>query len=223
MAEEYPNVRTREVGQKNSQPVNVRCPFCSHNGAFTPMAVPDVGWQQQVGIASGQKAVENWYAGVRSCPNPDCAGVITFVRSPHGLTTYPAELKDFDPRELPDDVRECMEEAIKCHAQGCYRAAAIMVRRSIEVMCADRGALGTTLEKRIEALRGQIVISQDLIDGAHELRFLGNDAAHVEAKAFAKVGADEVEAAIDLAKEMLRATYQTASLVKRLRAMKQTT
>jgi hypothetical protein len=87
-------------------------------------------------------------------------------------------------------------------------------------MCEERNATGANLQQRIDALKKQIVIPHDLIEGAHELRFLGNDAAHIEAKAFSQVGEPEVNAAIDLAKELLRATYQTAALVKRLRALR---
>lgn len=221
MTTEYPNLKSRQGGRVNAEAINVRCPYCSRNGAFSSVGLEDLGWQQSRQNDKGQQVNENWSSGLRSCPNQECRGVVAFIRSRTGLTLYPAELKEFDPGDLPQAVRECMEEAIKCHAQGCYRAAAIMVRRSLEVMCEERGATGPTLEKRIEALRNQIVISQDLIDGAHELRFLGNDAAHVEAKAFARVGREEAEAAIDVVKEMLRATYQTASLVRRLCAMKQ--
>jgi len=37
---------------------------------------------------------------------------------------------------------------------------------------------------------------------------LGNDAAHVEAKAYDNTGKDEAELAIELAKELLKAVYQ---------------
>jgi hypothetical protein len=136
------------------------------------------------------------------------------------IACYPAELKEFDPKGIPGKVRSSLEEAIKCEAQECYRAAALMIRRTLEDLCEDRGASGGNLSDRIDALGTQIVIPKDLIEGAHELRFLGNDAAHVEAKQYADVGKDEIDAAIDLVKALLRATYQTSSLVERLKALK---
>ncbi|MCE9521591.1 MAG: DUF4145 domain-containing protein [Alphaproteobacteria bacterium] len=113
-----------------------------------------------------------------------------------------------------------MSEAIECHAQGCYRAAALMVRRALEELCEDRGAKGATLEARIEALSASIVIPKGLIDGAHELRFLGNDAAHIVAKQYKNIGREETDLAIDVALTLLRATYQTVDLIARLKARK---
>ena len=53
-----------------------------------------------------------------------------------------------------------------------------------------------------------------------ELRLLGNDAAHVEAKTYADVSSEETSAAIELTKEILKAVYQLDDLVKRLQALK---
>lgn len=215
------------LGHGNPKIAAIRCPACSRNGAFPGLPnVQDVVWKKVEKESDGTDRVVQYEAGVRVCPNPACQAIV-FVRKRSTSTgqtssVFPAELREFDPTDLPDIVRACMEESIKCHAQECYRAAAIMVRRTLEAMCEERGAKGPSLEKRIEALKGQMVISEDLIQGAHELRFLGNDAAHVEAKAYNTVGKDEIEAAIDLAKELLRAAYQTAALVNRLRALKGT-
>jgi hypothetical protein len=207
-----------DVGHGGAPIFNLRCPFCRRLGAFPGAAqVVDLNWRTPEVRDDGQKLLAAWHAGVRVCPNPECRGVVFLLRRDNEHWIYPPELREFDPSDIPVTVRECMEEAIKCHAQECYRASAIMVRRTLEALCEDRGVSGPTLERRIEGLRTQIVISQDLIDGAHEIRFLGNDAAHIEAKVFMSVGKAEVEAAIDLAKELLRATYP------RLRALKSST
>jgi hypothetical protein len=52
------------------------------------------------------------------------------------------------------------------------------------------------------------------------LRLLGNDAAHVEAKTYDSVGSEEIEAGIELTKEILKAVYQLNDLLSRLRALK---
>jgi len=49
---------------------------------------------------------------------------------------------------------------------------------------------------------------------------LGNDAAHIESQEYTKVGKEEVEIGIELAKEVLKAVYQYAALLGRLRALK---
>ena len=55
-----------------------------------------------------------------------------------------------------------------------------------------------------------------------ELRLLGNDAAHIEAKSYDKVSLEEVEVAIEFSKELLKALYQYSGLLSRLRALKKT-
>jgi hypothetical protein len=49
---------------------------------------------------------------------------------------------------------------------------------------------------------------------------LGNDAAHIESQEYDKVGQEEVEIGLELAKEVLKAVYQYSALLNRLRALK---
>ena len=49
---------------------------------------------------------------------------------------------------------------------------------------------------------------------------MGNDAAHLEAKTYDEIGQEEIEVALELTKEILKAVYQLDSLVKKLRALK---
>jgi hypothetical protein len=69
------------------------------------------------------------------------------------------------------------------------------------------------LKDRLTALGKTVVIPQELLTAADELRILGNDAAHVEAKAYDAIGSSEATAAIELAKELLKAVYQYSSLL----------
>jgi len=115
-----------------------------------------------------------------------------------------------------------LEEAIKCHAAECYKASALMVRRVLEELCLDKGATGADLKLRLRALGETALIPKELLDGADQLRILGNDAAHVEARAYDAIGKDEATLAIDLAKELLKAVYQYTSLVERLKALQRT-
>jgi len=87
-------------------------------------------------------------------------------------------------------------------------------------VCNDKGAAGGDLKQRLAALSGSVVVPKELLDAADELRLLGNDAAHVNAKNYDLIGANESRLAIELAKELLKAVYQYASLVDRLKALK---
>jgi hypothetical protein len=97
-----------------------------------------------------------------------------------------------------------------------------MVRRALEAVCADQGVTGDNLYERIEHLGNAIVLPRGLIAALHNLRLLGNDAVHVEARVYAEVGKREVEAAINVAKTILQATYQMDSLLDELEHLKGT-
>jgi len=162
-------------------------------------------------------------AGLRRCPDPDCHALVFFVFQQGKLVvSYPAETLDFDPTNIPATVVGAFEEAIKCHAQSCFVASAIMVRKTLEELCRDRKAVGANLKERIKSLGAVVVLPKDLLDGVDDLRLLGNDAAHIESQEYIKVGQEEAEVGIEFAKEVLKAVYQYSTLLNRLRALKKT-
>ncbi len=95
-----------------------------------------------------------------------------------------------------------------------------MLRKTLEEICADRGATGKTLYARLQDLGTKIVVPKELIEGMQELRLLGNDAAHIESNTFDEVGKNEVEISIEFTKEILKAVYQYESLLGKLRSLK---
>jgi len=145
-----------------------------------------------------------------------------FVVFQNGLLVkaYPPIKLDFDPENIPANVLKTFEEAITCHSQECYVASAIMVRRSLEEICVDRQAKGNDLKARINDLRSKIVIPAELLEAMDEIRILGNDAAHIEAKDYDSISDTEVTVAIQFTKEILKSLYQYSSLLEKLRALK---
>ena len=136
------------------------------------------------------------------------------------VDSYPAETIDFDAANVPVAVQSAFEEAIKCHAQRCFVASAIMVRKTLEELCTDRKAVGPDLKQRIKALGTKVLLPTELLEGLDDLRLLGNDAAHIESREYEKVGQEEVEIGIEFTKEVLKAVYQYSALLSKLRALK---
>lgn len=188
----------------------VRCPHCGQNGTFEPLQ----------NIADLQ--VPNHWLGIRKCPNPTCNGQLFIITNGSFVLekSYPALRVDFDSAGIPDRIKKTFAEAVTCHAESCYAAGAIMIRRCLEELCEDRAAAGPDLKSRIAALRTKIVLPNELFDAMDELRILGNDAAHVEAKVYDDVGEPQVSIALELTKEILKATYQLDTLVKKIQALK---
>ena len=192
--------------------VRIRCPVCRQRGTFESLA-NDLQFTTAENVPS--------MAGLRRCPDPSCYSLVFFVfQAGKVAESFPAETLDFDATNIPATVQSAFEEAIKCHAQSCFVASAIMVRKTLEELCRDRGAAGGNLKERIKALGTKAVLPQELLDGLDALRLLGNDAAHIESQEYAKVGKEEVEVGIEFAKEVLKAVYQYSALLNRLRALK---
>ena len=195
----------------NSVTVSLRCPECQQRGTFD-------AYDQVNDLFLPNPVV---FLGQRRCPNPSCFAHIFFAYQSNQIAvSYPAERIDFDSTKVPTPVVAALEEAISCHATGCFVAAAIMVRKTLEALCRDRGAQGDNLKARIKALQTKVVLPQELLDGLDDLRLLGNDAAHIESHEYDKVGQEEVEVGIEFAKEVLKAVYQYSALLDRLRALK---
>ncbi len=195
--------------------VKLRCPACRQRGTFDVLVARDI-WIQ--------KAHNHHIAGgLRRCPDPECKTLVFFVQdrlSGKVIASYPAERIEFDTTDVPTTVLSAFEEALTCHANLCYVAAAIMVRKTLEEICRERGATGSNLKKRLETLRTKIVLPQELLDGLDDLRLLGNDAAHIESQEYDKVGQEEVEVGIEITKEVLKAVYQYTALIGRLQKLK---
>jgi uncharacterized protein DUF4145 len=196
--------------------ISLRCPGCRQQGTLEAAPTHDL-------LTEGNG--NGILVGNRRCPNPQCNAHL-FIVYHHGnsgvelLASYPPETIDFVTANLPKAVLQSLDEAIRCHAAQCYRAAALMVRRTLEDLCADRGADGNNLKVRLEALSGKVAVAHALVEGLDSLRLLGNDAAHVELHDFDEIGKTEAELAIEITKEMLKGVYQYEDLVARLEALK---
>lgn len=195
--------------------VTMRCPNCRQVGSFE--------WNVQrkdIYISNDPHVV----VGNRRCPNRDCNAHIFVVLEASGtnkvLVSYPAERIDFDATDIPSNVVASLEEAITCHSNQCYIAAAIMVRKTLEELCSAEGATGNNLFQRVDNLRTQIVIPNELMQGLDDLRLLGNEAAHIDSRIYDEIGQKEVEVALEFTKEILKAMYQYKSLLQSLRDLK---
>ena len=205
--------RQHQVGGA-SRP-SLRCPSCRQIGVFEAIA----------NLHDVQVFHPTPYAlGIKLCPSRNCGAMVFTIMDSSStvLQSFPPELIDFDATSLPKPILKCFEEALTCHANGCHVACAIMVRRTLELLCDAKSASGKNLKDRIANLKSKVVLPSELFTAMDELRLLGNDAAHIEAQTYEEVSIEETEAAIELTKEILKSVYQLDDLVKRLQALKKT-
>jgi len=194
----------------NGLRISARCPSCLQQGILDPINVPDVAPQNTGTPVFGQ----------RRCPNPNCMQHIFFVSDRSTSECFPPERLDFDATDIPKPLVSSFTEAIACHSVECYIASALMIRRTLEELCKDRGATGKNLKERLASLGTKVVLPTELLEALDHLRLLGNDAAHIESQEYDKVGKPEVEIAIEFTKEVLKAVYQYSGLLGKLKGLK---
>jgi hypothetical protein len=217
-----PNIFRADGGMSQETPrppVSIRCPHCRELASFN--LVGNSQSYRKNGKVGPNAVVGTFYAGVRICPNVQCKGLVFVIEDGGKIHEIePPQLLDFNPENLPPRLQQTLKEAVACHGAGAYRAAAMMVRRLLEEICDENKAAGANLHQRLAALKSTIVLPEPLFDAMNELKALGNDAAHVEAKIYDNIGADETQDSIELAKEIVKALYQLKGLIARLQARK---
>ena len=81
--------------------------------------------------------------------------------------------------EVPDHIKEDFKEALRCLWVNAYNATAEMCRRAMEASCLNLGAPhDKVLEKMIDWLEAQRIITPYLKEAAHKVRLGGNRGAH---------------------------------------------
>lgn len=195
--------------------IQTDCPHCGKSGTFDSVQANDIQSNTHI-------------LGIRRCPNPDCRDAIFFIKGNiqgnySELLIYPSSKITFSTEGIPEKVLRAFDEAITCHSNKCFIASAIMLRKTLEEICDNQGASGKTLYNRLEALSSIIIVPKQLIEATHELRLLGNDAAHLEAQTYEEIGQQEIEISIEFTKEILKAVYQYEGLIGKLRGLKKST
>lgn len=189
--------------------LKIRCPGCGRDGTFDDLSVKDIQFLHNE---------RTHRTGIRRCPNEHCATLVMYVARGSDLVwTTPSSRLDFNKEGIPDQVLKAFIEAIDCHANQCYTASAMMIRKTLELLCADQSAAGDNLIDRLHALESKVILPPVLFNGMHQLRLFGNDAAHIEMRTYDNIGKDEVELAIEFTKEILKAVYQLQQLLERLK------
>ena len=106
-----------------------------------------------------------------------CQKIVLVNGSTHEIFPTPLP-KPIDER-IKGPIKDDFIESRRCFSIGAFRASAVMARRALQSICLDKGAkVSDKLEKQIDWLFAQGIITKDLKNWAHEVRLVGNDAAH---------------------------------------------
>ncbi len=93
---------------------------------------------------------------------------------------------------VPEAIKEAYSEASRCFRVQAYTACAVMCRKSLEAICAELGANGSNLARRLDDLRANGTIDARLAEWATTLRITGNEAAHGLSVSFDRQDASDI-------------------------------
>jgi len=112
--------------------------------------------------------------------------------------------------DFPAVMAASLREVVQCYNAGALRGSAVMLRRVLEVACADKGAKGKTLAQQIVDL-GERMQALDEVQRAmaNAIRLFGNYGAHPSDDGLDEVSQKDVRRAIELGFELLGRLYST--------------
>jgi hypothetical protein len=129
---------------------------------------------------------------------------------------YPADIHGKRYRDVSAEIAAAASEAHTCLAVEAYRGAVLVARSVIEATAKDKGINTGNLIQKIDAMYQARLIRDDVRDGAHEVRHLGNDMAHGDYTDL--VFQTDAELVVSLMDEVLQEVYQAPARVARRRA-----
>lgn len=190
----------------------IECPFCRRRTVAIRMTSMRL-------IYADEAAYPNWFnlAECRIC------NTIHAIRSPKTVDNHfsaaDAEVISSSrshgiSSRIPESLRREHSEAWACFSSESYTATVVMVRRTLEGVCAEHGIKARVLFKALEQLAADGLIEGRLLDWAQELRLLGNEGAHFTGDV---VSREDAQDALALAEALLEYLYVYSAQFKEFR------
>ena len=129
------------------------------------------------------------------------------------IILYPSETK-LIPEGLPKPVGSAYDQAVRSFKASLFEPCVLMCRKCLEATCRKLEAEGLTLDQRLAALAKAGHIDSRLSNWAHEIRLIGNEAAH---EIDISVDKDDARDALDFTEAILIYIF---SLTKRYESLK---
>lgn len=138
---------------------------------------------------------------------------------------YPNTLPEPIDSNVPDFLKNDLFEANTCFASKCYKAAALMSRRVLQMCCLDKNTpSGKKLLEQIDWLLEKQIITTELQQWAHQVRMVGNEAAHEQEKNLKEtVSKEDAEDIMKLLKAIVGILYITPKISKRMQEKRKKT
>jgi len=105
-------------------------------------------------------------------------------------------------RKLPNRLNTIYRETLRAFNYELVVLCAVGIRALLEGICADKGITGRNLEAKIDNLVS--ILPQNVVTHLHDIRFIGNEAAHE----LVAPTAGELRLAIEVCEDLLSYLYE---------------
>lgn len=197
----------------------ITCPFCLERGNF------EFEHRAEKKKPNSKKAL---HFDTLKCVS--CAGYVMVLWAPGAswgsglydfrVLPWPMRLEEY-PKHWPEPVGRFWLQAHRSVKDENWDAAAVMVRSALQSALRDHNANGASLKQEIDDLASRGVLPPHMKEWAHELRELGNEAAHPGPVA-SKSSADDVRDVVEFLDFLLRYLYNLPHEIKEYRQRRQT-
>lgn len=203
----------------NKFELDLHCPECGH----LVRAIPQTQPVYHISASSDTAA----YLIVR-CPRRLCAlAFVIYDRLNNCVSKvfpYPdCATSDFH-KSIPENIRKDFAEARKCWFADSNKGVVVLCRRVMQLIAIDKGAKGDKLVAQIDSLFSKGLITKNLRDAAHEIRYFGNFGAHPRDDGLDNISNKDAKAVIRLTNEFLTDLYirpfETDELTKKRKQKK---
>jgi len=174
--------------------ISLHCPYC-HKETYVFQETDTYSF---VTMTLSGPTERSWWAGTcRACNKP-------MLVIDDGQYIFPVPQPNPSNENIPNEIRNDLDEAKLCFSVNAYRGCAVLARRAMQNACIEKGATKGDLVNQINDLFNRNIITNDIKEWATGVRWIGNDAAHVNKE---PVEASDAENSLKLAESLLEILY----------------
>jgi len=119
--------------------------------------------------------IEQEFVGDTPSTKKHSGGYVSY----RGLFWWPFQGIEIFP-DIPEIIQNILNEAKISYSVQCYRASAVMSRRTLEAITVEKGEMTGVLATRIKNLISKGILDKTLGEWATEIRLIGNSGAHFD-------------------------------------------
>jgi len=187
--------------------VDKYCPYCHKYTLILPVSSDYRSGEKDIlCIHKSRKSGSIYWLG--KCHS--CKNIMMIVD--YGWRVYPEIMPKPSDERIPEKIRYSLDEAKRCFEVVAYCASTVMSRRALQICCIDKGVdEAKRLVDQINDLFKMGIITKDIKEIAHTVRWIGNDGAHLNPN---KVTREDAEDVLNITEQIFNIIYIAPAMAK---------